>query len=83
MFWAFGTEEAGLQALAAAGHFEGVGQRVRLLEDFLLHVVVVGSQFDGVGRELRFDHRTLDGRAIDTGDADGRRVISAQSPLSR
>ena len=53
------------------GHFEGVGQRVRLLEDFLLHVVVVGSQFDGVGRELRFDHRTLDGRAIDTGDAMG------------
>ncbi len=65
----FGTEEAGLQALGSTGHFEGVGQRIGLLEDFLLHVVIVGTQLDGVGRELGFDHRTLDGSAIDTGNA--------------
>ena len=65
-----GTEDAGLDALAAADHFEGVGQCFRLLEDFLLHVVLVVAEFDGGGGELRDMHRPFDRRAVEAGDVD-------------
>ena len=48
----FGAENAGLDGLAAADDFQRVGQRFRLLEDFLLHVVLVVAELDGGGRQL-------------------------------
>ncbi len=66
----FGAEDAGLDALAAADDFQGVGQRFGLLEDFLLHVVLVGTEFDGGGGELRDMHRALDRGAVEAGDLD-------------
>ena len=67
----FGAEDAGLDALAAADDFQGVGQRFRLLEDFLLHVVLVVAEFDGGGGELRDMDRALDRGAVEAGDPDG------------
>jgi hypothetical protein len=50
--------------------FQGVGQRFRLLEDFLLHVVLVVAEFDGGGRKLGNIDRALDRRAVEAGDSD-------------
>jgi hypothetical protein len=61
---ALGAEQAGLDAARRAEHFERVGQRHRLLEDLLLHVVPVLAEFDGVGRQVRFGLGTLDRRAV-------------------
>ncbi|MPN31201.1 hypothetical protein SDC9_178675 [bioreactor metagenome] len=66
----FGTENARLDGLAAADDFQRVGQGFRLLEDFLLHVVPIGAEFDGCRRQLGDMDRTLDGRAVEAGDAD-------------
>jgi hypothetical protein len=44
---------------AAGDHLERVGDGARLLEDFLLHVVVELAQLDGVGAELALDHRPV------------------------
>ena len=86
----FGAEDAGLDALAAADDFEGIGQRFRLLEDFLLHVVLVVAEFDGSGGELRDMDRALDRGTVEAGDPDAwcaRKcpwaVNSAISPFSR
>ncbi|EXI75845.1 MAG: hypothetical protein AW07_00773 [Candidatus Accumulibacter sp. SK-11] len=49
--FAFGAEDAWLDAARGAEHFEGVCQRHRLLEDFLLHVVPVVAQFDRLCRQ--------------------------------
>ena len=65
-----GAEDAGLDGLAAADDFEGVGQRFGLLEDFLLHVVLVGAEFDGGGGKLRDMHRPFDRGAVEAGDPD-------------
>ena len=65
-----GAEDAGLDGLAAADDFEGVGQRFRLLEDFLLHVVLVVAEFDGGGGELRDMDRAVDRCAVEAGDLD-------------
>jgi hypothetical protein len=66
----FGAEDAGLDGLAAADDFEGVGQRFRLLEDFLLHVVLVVAEFDGGGGELRDMDGAADRGAVEAGDLD-------------
>jgi hypothetical protein len=65
-----GAENAGLDGLAAADDFQGVGQRFRLLEDFLLHVVLVVAEFDGGGGKLGDMDRALDRRAVEAGDLD-------------
>ena len=59
----FGAEQACLQRAGVLDHFQRVADGTGLLEDFLLHVVVVGAQLDGIGRQLALDHRTLDGLA--------------------
>src|SRR5574343_1436567 len=48
----FSTENTRLNSFAAAYDFERVGQCFRLLENFLLHVMTVGAQFNGRSREL-------------------------------
>ncbi len=42
----------------------------RLLEDFLLHVVLVVAEFDGGGGKLRDMHRAFDRGAVEAGDRD-------------
>ena len=44
--------------------FERVGDRARLLEDLLEHVVAVFAALDRVGRQLARMHAALDARAI-------------------
>jgi hypothetical protein len=46
-----GAEQVGRQAGATGDHLQRVGQRLRLLEDFLLHVVAVVAEFDRVCRQ--------------------------------
>jgi hypothetical protein len=64
------AEQVGTQGLRAADHLQRRGQRLRLLEDFLLHVVRVVAQLDVVGRERAFVHRAV-GRHV------CRRTVSA------
>ena len=68
-----GAEDAGLDALAAADDFQRIGQRFRLFEDFLLHVVLVIAEFDGGGGKLRNMYRPADRRAVEAGDLDAVR----------
>ena len=68
-FLGAGAEQAGLDAARGAEHLQRVRDRHRLLEHFLLHVVAVLAEFDGVGGELRFGLRAFDRRAVEAGDA--------------
>jgi hypothetical protein len=52
------AEQLGADALHA---LQGVGQRARLLEDLLLHVVAVGPQFGGAAVRVHRAHRAVDG----------------------
>jgi hypothetical protein len=63
------AEQLGHDRLGAGHHLQRVGQRPRLLEDFLLHVVPVGAEFDRVGRQLALVHLALDFAAAGIDDA--------------
>src|SRR3546814_1288866 len=47
---------------------ERVGQRPRLLVDFLEHVMRVFAALDGIGRQRRLMHRALDALIVDIPD---------------
>ena len=49
----------GTMELRADHHLQRGGDRARLLEDLLLHVVAVGAELDCVGRQLALVHRPL------------------------
>ena len=68
-FGAVGAEQSGLDAARGGQHFQRIGQGHRLLEDFLLHVMAVLAEFDGICRKVRLGDRPLDRRAIHPRDA--------------
>jgi hypothetical protein len=68
----------GLSGMRAADHLQRVGQRLRLLEDFLLHVVRVVAQLDGVGRERAFVHRAVGRHGRRTVGADYSHAVAPQ-----
>ena len=65
----FGTEPTDLNSLGAAQHVQRVDDGTGLLEDFFLHVVGIGAQFDGISGELGFGFFPGDRGAVLTGDA--------------
>ena len=67
------TEPTGLDSLGAAQHVEGVDDGAGLLEDFLLHVVGIRTQFDGISRKLGFSFFPGDRSTVLTGDVDATR----------
>ena len=64
-----GAEDLRADDAAAGDDLEGVGQRLGLLEDLLLHVVAVLAQLDRIGGQAGDVHRALDGGAVGEGDA--------------
>ena len=55
-----GPEKFGGERASRRDHLERAGNRPGLLEDFLLHVVIVGPEFYRIGAQLAQHHRALD-----------------------
>ena len=75
-----GAEQAWLQRAGVLDHLQRVADGARLLEDLLLHVVVVVAQLDRIGRQLALDHRAR--HHVAGGVADGVAVAGERGQIT-